>query len=210
MKNTICTAALLAGLATGASAAQISTLAGENSAIASWGLPNTAAYGQTFTLGSAGSLDNVTFRIDDSGSAVTYDLQVFAWGGTMATGTSLGSVSGATSGVSGMSTVSIGTGGIDLGAGTFVAFLQATSNGGTRWGSVNGSDAYAGGEFVFQNNGGNTSQWTTSNWSGDWQGPDYDLAFALDVSPIPLPAGLPLLVGALGALGLVRRKTKAA
>ena len=44
-----------------------------------------------------------------------------------------------------------------------------------RWGSVTNT-AYAGGEFVFINNGTNVSQWTTIRWSGIGE----DLAFRLD------------------------------
>ncbi len=93
MKNLICSAVLVAGMATAASASSISTLADEDNIIQPWGLPDTAAYGQTFTTSSAGSLDNVTFRINDLGTSTSFDLQVFAWGGSMATGASLGTVS---------------------------------------------------------------------------------------------------------------------
>lgn len=211
MKTTFTALACAAAMATAAGASTIDTLSGEDSAIYSWGLPNTAAYGQTFTLASAQSLDNVLFRIDDEGTAVSFDLQVFAWDGTKATGASLGSASGSTAGVDAMSDVSIDTGGVALGAGAYVAFLQATSNGPANWGSIAGFDAYAGGEFVFQNNGGDTAQWTTVVWRGDWLGPDYDLAFRLgfaEVAPVPLAAALPLLGSGLLALGLLGRRKR--
>ncbi|MFN4128277.1 MAG: hypothetical protein ACK4GC_00430, partial [Paracoccaceae bacterium] len=46
--------------------------------------------------------------------------------------------------LSAMSSVSVALGNVMLGAGQYVAFLQATSDGYTSWGSV-AADAYAGG-----------------------------------------------------------------
>lgn len=212
MKHLLLGIAAAVSLATAASAATIDTLAGQNSAISSWGLPNTASYGQTFTLDTDASLTDVLFRINDYGNAVSYDLHVLAWDGTRASGSSLGSVSGTTAGVVGMRDVSIATGGFTLGAGSYVAFLQATSRGMTSWGSVAMSDAYSGGEFVFQNNGGDTSLWTTTDWRGDWQGANSDLAFRIDyeeIAPIPVAPALPLLATGLAALVLLRRRAKA-
>ena len=197
---------------TAAEAATISTLASENSTIQFWGLPDTAAYGQTFTMAAAALLNGITFRINDSGSAISYAAQVFAWDGAKTTGAALFSSTGATSGSGVMESVSVNTGATGLGAGQYVAFLQATSNGAALWGSVSGSSVYDGGAFVFQNNGGNTGLWGTVNWDTNGQGAGSDLAFALDytVATVPLPAGLVLLLGALGSLAALRRRQAAA
>lgn len=74
-------------------------------------------------------------------------------------------------------------------------------------GSVGNNTAYAGGQFVFMNNGPDPTQWTTSTWSNIAQ----DLAFQVDglVVPPPQATGVPaastsLLIGLAGltAMGL--------
>ena len=177
MKRLGMTAALAAATILGAGPAvaqtTISTLGSENGTVSQWGLPRTAAYGQTFTVAGATRLDRVTFRIDDnrSGNAgvtpISYQFQVFAWNAATrrATGLSLGSTTGATSGSGRPETVVVETGGVDLpSAGQYVVFLQATSNGRAAWARTPGT-AYADGSFVSQNNSGNTANWTTRNWT---------------------------------------------
>lgn len=194
-------------------AATISTLADENSTIFSWGLPDTAAYGQTFTLAGASTLNDLTFRINDGGTAVSFIAYVFAWAGSQTSGAALSSVSGATAGLNGMSSVSVALGNVALGVDQYVAFLQATSAGSAAWGSV-AADPYAGGAFVFQNNGGDESQFGQSSWTSGWQGAGADLAFSItldeNMSPVPLPAGGLLLIGAIGGLAALRRRKTAA
>jgi hypothetical protein len=105
MKNSPRTTAFVAAcmassaLVAPAIAQDVSTLASESGGLSSWGLPNTAAYGQTFTVANATRLDTVTFRIRDN-VGIGYDLQVFAWDPTArrVTGSSLGSTSGTTPG----------------------------------------------------------------------------------------------------------------
>lgn len=209
MKNTLAVSAALLFAANVAGAATISTLSQENSLIAPWGLPNTAAYGQTFTLGAADTLDDVTFRINDRGTAISYDLLIYGWTGATATGAALASVSGSTAGVNAMSSVTTSAGGVSLSAGSYVALLQATSAGSSNWGSVSGSDAYAGGAFVYQNNGGDVSQLVGGLFNSDHQGPGYDLAFEMNFGgapAVPLPAALPLLLAGFGAMGLMGRR----
>lgn len=217
MKAILYATALLAGLAVStAQATTLTTLPQENDVIYSWGLPDTAAYGQTFTLGSAATLNNFAFRINDLGTSIDFVAYVFGWDTDRTVGSALLSVAGATLGSDAMTTISVAAGNLALGAGQYVAFLQAKSNGDAGWGSVSGSDAYSGGAFVFQNNTGDESQFGTVAWESNWQGPGSDLAFSIkfDAPPpsaIPLPAGLPLMVLALGGLGLAaRRKRRAA
>jgi hypothetical protein len=162
-----------------AAAQDISTLANESSSISSWGLPDTAAYGQTFMVNSTSRLNNVTFRINDGGIAITYDAKVFAWDSVnkRVMGAALASASSQTAGASGMQTVTITTDGANLaGAGTYVVFLQATSAGNASWGSTDDA-TYADGTFVFQNNSGDILQWDSTAWT---DGFGLDLAFALN------------------------------
>jgi len=213
MNKTIVMAAVIGLLASAAQATTIGNLGSENSTIMSWGLPDTAAYGQTFTLGSSATVNDVTFRINDFGTAISYTLNIFAWGGNMTTGSALFSIAGLTNGVNGMTSVTTSAGNTLLGAGQYVAFLEAASSGSANWGSVGYTDSYAGGAFVFQNNGGDVSQYGTSDWSTDWQGAGSDLAFAINTDAaqppaVPLPAGVSLLGGALAMLTSFARRRR--
>ena len=73
-------------------------------------------------------------------------------------------------GGSGYTAVKISTGNIALDTGKrYVMFFTTSTqgaqpNGSYQWGSVNGT-TYAGGDFVFKNNGTNFNQLSTSNWS---------------------------------------------
>ncbi len=173
------TASILAStaLVTPATAQTISTLEiGPKGTIQSWGAPDTSAYGQTFTVSDPTRLDTATVSIRDNGNPISFDLHVFAWSGARATGASLGQVSGITAGSADFELIEIGSIGADLNAaGEYVFFLQATSNGSSSWQTVDGT-SYADGNFVYQNNGGNTDQWTTVNWTSSSLN---DLAFSL-------------------------------
>lgn len=75
-----------------------------------------------------------------------------------------------------------------------------------------GSDKYLGGEFIFSNTASgfsNTTVWTSRFGSGE------DLAFQAtfgQISAVPVPAALPLLLSALGGIGFAarRRRSRAA
>jgi hypothetical protein len=199
-------------LATAASAATIDTLGDENSTVRPWGQPDTSAYGQTITVVDAFALDNFQVRINDIGTAISFTAHVFAWLGDRTGGAALATVLGATSGSGMMETITIDTSGLILSAGEYVLFLQATSGGAGRWGSVR-ADAYADGAFVFQNNSGDTSHFGTEGWTANLQGPGYDLAFGVNTAgvppAVPLPASsLLLLAGIAGLAGTARRSRR--
>lgn len=144
--------------------------------ISSWGVPNTATYGQTITP-TAGQtrLSGFTFNLFQAGGATApqYQAFVYAWDGTNSriTGSAL-----FTSGVftaptgAAFTPVSINTGTVVLTPGQqYVLFLTTStvsgqSEGNYRWGSVNNA-TYAGGRFVFRNNGTDFSQLSTTSWS---------------------------------------------
>ena len=65
---------------------------------------------------------------------------------------------------------------------------QAGHSGGGAWGQVGGSP-YAGGAFVFINNGPDPTQWTSTAWSQNFLGAGGDLAFrATFGAAVPTPA----------------------
>jgi hypothetical protein len=215
LKQTVLTAAaaLTMMLSAGASdAATISTLSRELSRTGPWGLPSVAAFGQTFTLDQTSTLKDVTFRIDDGGTAINFISYVFGWDASnvRTTGSALAAVSGSTGRSATMRSVSIGLGDITVGAGQYVAFFQATSVGRASVGFT-GGNVYDGGDFVFQDNLGDESLFNTGWRILNASGTDFDTAFEITyepVAPIPLPGALPLMLAGLGALGIAARRRR--
>jgi autotransporter-like protein len=150
--------------------------------ISSWGVPNTATYGQTITptVGQT-RLSSFTFQLNQtSGTAPQYQAFVFQWDATnqRIIGPALFGSSVFTAPGSGFSPVTINTGNVVLTPGQqYVLFLTTSTIGGQpnssyRYGSV-ANTAYGGGQFVFQNNGSNFNNLSTVGWSTIGQ----DLAF---------------------------------
>jgi hypothetical protein len=147
----------------------------------SWGDPNTATYGQTFT-----AIDNAvksfSFYVNDiEGTPVVFSAHIYAWDGAKATGSPIFS-SGAlsTDGIGGaFEEIKINTPGASVTPGNeYVAFLSCSdyfpTGGGASWGN-SGSDVFPG-TFVFLNNGADFGALFTTNWSQDFNGPGVDLA----------------------------------
>jgi Domain of unknown function (DUF4347)/Bacterial Ig domain/Calx-beta domain/FG-GAP-like repeat len=145
----------------------------------------TPTFGQTFTAPTVDSiLTDFTVSIDDTGGpdVIDFAAYIMAWDGTKATGPILyQSASQSTTGGTGFETFRFTTGNLRLQAGQqYVAFISASSffDGLAGTGTVGsiGTDDYAGGSFVFLNNGSTFGQVTTSNWSTLLSAPD--LAFS--------------------------------
>ena len=152
-----------------------------SSYISSFGVVNTATYGQTITVGeNAGSLNSFAFQIGNCNANVSFRASIYAWDGSMATGSSLwqSSLTSISAG-SGFQLVTFNTGGLMLSPGSYVLFASTSQDqsgapsSGCQFGGIS-PQVYSGGSFVYQNNGANVSSWTSSGWT---QWTDYDLAF---------------------------------
>ena len=144
--------------------------------ISSWGPPNTATYGQTITpTASQAVLSSFTFDLQQtSGTAPQYQAFVYQWDpvNNRITGSSLFTSNVFTAPTTGaaFAPVTINTGSVVLSPGQqYVIFLSTSTVGGQpnsayRYGST-ANTAYAGGQFVFQNNGTNFNNLSTTQWS---------------------------------------------
>jgi uncharacterized protein with beta-barrel porin domain len=167
--------------------------------ISSWGVTNTATYGQTITPTTGQRiLTGFTFELArTSGTASQYQAFVYQWdsANNRITGTALFSSAVFTApAATTFTAVTINTGSIVLTPGQQYVLFLSTSNqqpqasASYKYGSLTNNTTYAGGQFVFQNNGANFGNLSTSSWSSIAD----DLAFTAMlngfVSPM-LPTG---------------------
>jgi hypothetical protein len=158
------------------------------SSISSFGEPNTATYGQTFTVPlDYVQLNSFSFLVDDFSDPgpINFVAYIMAWDGFKATGDILyQSDPYTTAGSPEFETFIFSTGGLLLEAEQkYVAFLSAS----TQFDGVTGrgrmaivsSNPYSGGEFVFINNGSDFNLLTSSNWASSLS---IDSAFSMEFS----------------------------
>jgi len=162
-----------------------------SSFVQAFGCPNTTTYGQVITVpANKHFMNNFVFSwINlDSGSMVVRG-EVYAWDGTKATGSALWEGTPRTISYSDglFHRIHFNTGVLAVTPGQqYVVFSsidkdfeQCQNNYVLGWGLVTTAD-YPGGGFVYQNNGGDESQWTISSWNtfgGE------DLAFRVTLTP---------------------------
>jgi hypothetical protein len=179
--------------------------------IGPFGQPNTATFGQTLTVpGGDTVLDGFSFLLQqNSASAIQFAGYVMAWDGSKATGPILyQSGPQATTQWNVFEQFNFATGGLNLAAGQqYVAFISASDFPTSGFGNSGApfGDPYPGGGLVYQNNGSNFAQLTTSNWN-NLEGRDlvFKASFSAPTS-IPTPALLPGLIG-MGIAALRKRK----
>jgi hypothetical protein len=195
-------------------AANIDTVPAWNgtSFISSFGIPNTATYGQTITVApGTGLLLSFAFEMTCNVTVVIRG-EVYAWDGNKATGPSLFestpiSVTAAPNNTT-YQLITINTGGVALAPGAYVLFVTTSRDAGAnstcRFGSV-ANTTYPDGLFVFQNNGTNFGQLFTNNWSTIASDLAFQASFVGGAPTVPAPSTLTLVVAGLIAVGLFGR-----
>jgi hypothetical protein len=146
-----------------------------SSTVISFGCPNTTTYGQTFTAGKT-TLNKFTFSWQNFSGTGSMKVrgEVYAWDGAKATGSALfeSKPRFISFGDSLFHFETFKTGSVPLTVGhQYVVFAsidkdyeKCKGDYQVAWAYTNG-DVYPGGGFVYQNNTGDESQWTSAAWS---------------------------------------------
>jgi len=144
-----------------------------NSTVQPWGITNTATYGQTVLVPAGENfLTSFTFTFDSGPDSQTpFRAHVFSWNGVnAATGSSRFTSGILNAPATFPSAVTVNTGFVPVTPGETIVLFFSTSglqagqpDAGYIW-SSSPTNNYADGDFVFINNGDDTSQWTGGTW----------------------------------------------
>jgi hypothetical protein len=147
------------------------------SAVTPFGCPDTSTYGQTITIpAKMKKLTKFSFYMTGqaaAGQSMVVRGEVYAWNGTMATGSAVAESAPQTIafGDAAYHKVTFKASGAVTPGQKYVIFASVdkdyescTGDYLLTWASVDGT-AYTGGDFVFQNNTGNEANWTTQAWA---------------------------------------------
>ena len=200
----------------------------------------TASVGQTFTLDTAATLRSVSLNYISLVGPIGFELSVVPWTGSAVGGDAFASLAGV-SPFSGSvadpepdETLTVDVGGVELTAGMFAVIFHWVSgvpvseefSQGSEAAIYFSGDSYAGGHSIWQNNGGDKSQWS-SPWArglctnfGIVTGTcpslasvndDFSIELVFDEPvPVPVPAALPLSILSLTMLWGAGRRAKQA
>jgi hypothetical protein len=163
------------------------------STVSSFGIANTATYGQVVTAPPGEtSLTSFSFEMNLP-STVAFRGEVYAWDSVngRATGPSLYESAPTQTAGAGFQIVTFNMAVPVTPGQQYVIFAsnskdQAGHSGAGSWGQVGGSP-YAGGGFVFINNGPDPTQWTTGAWTENFLGAGGDLAFRAVFGGVAVP-----------------------
>ncbi len=189
-----------AGAATAASVWDLDFTAEATDTISSFGVPNTATYGQTITVPD-GPAELSTFSIAmDVPATVVFRGAVQAWDGTagMATGPVLYLGDPTSTSGTGMETITFSPS-IPITAGAYVLYTTVSYDyavgSGTGRRAASTADPYADGQFVYMNNGSGIDALTTSTWS-NIGGYDAGFTVVFAAAPVvepPAPVAIPIV-----------------
>jgi hypothetical protein len=156
-----------------------------NQFISSFGVTNTATYGQTIVVPiGQNRIDSFSFQVGFANAAIQFQPEIYAWNGTSATGAALWEGAPVTLPAGNGYTRFTFTipGGLTVTGGSAYVLFVSTSklqtgapSSSSRFGSIGNNTTYPDGQFVFINNAANPAQWTTNAWSSIAQ----DLAFSV-------------------------------
>ncbi|WP_287110504.1 PEP-CTERM sorting domain-containing protein [Methylobacillus sp.] len=184
----------------------ISTLDDWDSSVSPFGTPETATYGQTITIGDkAQILESFSFILSDLSAAFT--IEVGSW-----TGSRVGEILYASDPFKFVATSDYmeitAFPSVTLAANSQYVLYFTTSGiqddvtSTNEWGFTP-DEAYAGGTFVYLNNGNDRSQLTGADWRTDLGG---DLAFTATLAPVPEPSIYGLMLVSVGLVGFAARR----
>ena len=208
-------ASVMVGLALTASAhaaASIDTISSWNgsSYISSWGVTDTATYGQTITTTSATLLRSATFELSAAGGATAnFQAYVYQWdpssshivGSALYTSAVMTAPSG-----SSFAPVTITPDVMLAGSSQYVIFFSTSGlqtgqpHSSYHWGSVGSNTLYTGGQFVYMNNTDTFSLLGTNVWSNITQDLAMQILLGPDIYTATLNQGNYLGLGAAAVL----------